>query len=77
MVKQGAAFWPLQCARELDDAILDIRLNELEVATIVFKSLGDPQRVLDYDTFLDKNAENTGSRAKSATNGSACSSAST
>jgi benzoyl-CoA-dihydrodiol lyase len=56
MVKQGAAFWPLQIARELDDAILDIRLNELEVATIVFKSSGDPQRVLDYDAFFDKNA---------------------
>jgi benzoyl-CoA-dihydrodiol lyase len=56
MVKQGAAFWPLQIARELDDAILDIRLNELEVATIVFKSSGDPQRVLDYDALLDKNA---------------------
>ena len=35
-----------------------LRLNELEVATIVFKSLGDPQRVLDYDTFLEANAKN-------------------
>src|SRR3989440_963784 len=34
LVSQGPAFWPLQLARELDDAILDIRLNELEVATI-------------------------------------------
>ncbi len=57
MVKQGAAFWPLQIARELDDAILDIRLNELEIATIVFKSEGDAQRVLDYDTFLDANTQ--------------------
>jgi benzoyl-CoA-dihydrodiol lyase len=56
MVKQGAAFWPLQVARELDDAILDVRLNELEVATIVFKSDGDAQRVLAYDAFLDANA---------------------
>ena len=56
MVQQGAAFWPLQLARELDDAILDIRLNELEVATIVFKSDGDAQRVLAYDAFLDANA---------------------
>ncbi|MEJ0075383.1 MAG: 2,3-epoxybenzoyl-CoA dihydrolase [Alphaproteobacteria bacterium] len=56
MVKQGAAFWPLQLARELDDAILDIRLNELEVATIVFKSDGDARRVLAYDAFLDTNA---------------------
>jgi benzoyl-CoA-dihydrodiol lyase len=52
MAQQGAAFWLLQLARELDDAILDIRLNELEVATIVFKSVGDPQRVLAHDTFL-------------------------
>ena len=56
MVTQGAAFWPLQLARELDDAIMDIRLNELEVATIVFKSDGDAQRVLAYDAFLDTNA---------------------
>src|SRR5438270_2889663 len=56
MVKQGASFWPLQLARELDDAILDIRLNELEVATIVFKSDGDAQRVLACDAFLDANA---------------------
>jgi benzoyl-CoA-dihydrodiol lyase len=56
MTKQGAAFWPLQLARELDDAILDIRLNELEVATIVFKSDGDAQRVLAHDAFLDANA---------------------
>src|SRR5947209_121905 len=57
MANQGAAFWPLQIARELDDAILDIRLNELEVATIVFKSDGDAQRVLACDAFLDANAK--------------------
>jgi benzoyl-CoA-dihydrodiol lyase len=56
MVKQGAAFWPLAIARELDDAILDLRLNELEIASIVFKSVGTPQAVLDYDAFLDNNA---------------------
>jgi benzoyl-CoA-dihydrodiol lyase len=53
MVAQGAAFWPLQLARELDDAILDIRLNELDVAAVVFKSEGDAGAVLDYDAFLD------------------------
>jgi benzoyl-CoA-dihydrodiol lyase len=57
MVKQGAAFWPLAIARELDDAILDLRLNELEIASIVFKSVGTPQTVLDYDAFLDNNAK--------------------
>ena len=42
MVALGAEFWPLKLARELDDAILNIRLNELDVAAIVFKSSGDP-----------------------------------
>jgi benzoyl-CoA-dihydrodiol lyase len=56
MISHGAAFWPLQVARELDDAILDIRFNELDVAAIVFKSEGDPQTVLDYDLFLDRQA---------------------
>ena len=56
MVRQSAAFWPLRLARELDDAILDIRLNELDMAAIVFKSEGEPQTVLDYDIFLDRQA---------------------
>jgi benzoyl-CoA-dihydrodiol lyase len=56
MVAQGAEFWPLRLARELDDAILDIRANELETAVIVFKSEGDPKLVLEYDAFLARNA---------------------
>jgi benzoyl-CoA-dihydrodiol lyase len=47
----------LQIARELDDAILHIRLNELGVAAIVFKSSGDPAQVLAYDAFLETNKE--------------------
>ncbi|MBO0755312.1 MAG: benzoyl-CoA-dihydrodiol lyase, partial [Bradyrhizobiaceae bacterium] len=52
MVALGAAFWPLALARELDDAILDIRLNECDVAALVFKSQGDNANVLSYDAFL-------------------------
>jgi benzoyl-CoA-dihydrodiol lyase len=55
MIGQGAAFWPLQVARELDDAILHLRINELEVALIVFKSHGDGAQVLGYDAFLEAN----------------------
>jgi benzoyl-CoA-dihydrodiol lyase len=54
MVRAGAGFWLLQLARELDDAILDIRLNELEVATILFKSVGDPQLVLAHNMFVEQ-----------------------
>jgi len=55
MAAQGAAFWPLALARELDDAILDIRLNEPDVAVILFKSAGDSSAVLAYDDFLEIN----------------------
>ncbi len=55
MIAQGAAFWPLQVARELDDAILHLRINELETAMLVFKSHGESANVLAYDAFLDAN----------------------
>src|SRR5580704_15236291 len=57
VVALGASFWLLALARELDDAILHIRLNELDVAAIVFKSSGDPAQVLAYDQFLDANQD--------------------
>jgi benzoyl-CoA-dihydrodiol lyase len=57
MARQGAAFWPLALARELDDAILDIRLNEPDIAALVFKSEGDGAAVLAYDDFLEVNRE--------------------
>ena len=57
MVELGSRFWPLRLARELDDAILDIRANEFDVAAIVFTSTGDPAHVLAYDRFLDANRE--------------------
>jgi benzoyl-CoA-dihydrodiol lyase len=57
MAALSAAFWPLKLARELDDAILNIRLNELDVAAIVFKSSGDAAAVLAYDQFLDANKD--------------------
>jgi benzoyl-CoA-dihydrodiol lyase len=53
MIARGADFWPLRIARELDDAILDIRVNEFDMAAIVFKSAGDIEKVLAYDAFLD------------------------
>jgi benzoyl-CoA-dihydrodiol lyase len=55
MLAQGAAFWPLRLARELDDAILHLRLNEPEIGVLIFKSQGDPAQVLAYDAFLDAN----------------------
>jgi benzoyl-CoA-dihydrodiol lyase len=58
MTAQGADFWPLKLARELDDAILHLRSNELELAVIVFKSSGESEKILAYDAFLDANKTN-------------------
>jgi len=54
--REGADFWPLRLSRELDDALLDLRANERDIGTLVFKSAGDPERVLAYDKFLEANA---------------------
>jgi benzoyl-CoA-dihydrodiol lyase len=55
MIAQGASFWPLQVARELDDAILHLRINELGIAMLVFKSQGEAANVLAADAFLEAN----------------------
>jgi benzoyl-CoA-dihydrodiol lyase len=57
MMARGAEFWPLQLARELDDAILHLRNNEYEIGTLVFKSSGDPELVVLYDAFLEAHRE--------------------
>src|ERR1700749_2296377 len=46
---QGAAFWSLAVARELDDLILDLRTNETEIGTWVLRTAGDAARVLACD----------------------------
>jgi benzoyl-CoA-dihydrodiol lyase len=50
--EQGADFWSLAVARELDDLILDLRANETEIGTWVFKTAGDAARVLAHDELL-------------------------
>ena len=53
---QGAGFWPLAVTRELDDLILDLRTNETELGTWVFRTDGSPAAVLAYDDLLLANA---------------------
>jgi benzoyl-CoA-dihydrodiol lyase len=49
---QGANFWPLKFARELDDAILMLRTNELELGTWVFTTEGSAGAVIEADMAL-------------------------
>jgi benzoyl-CoA-dihydrodiol lyase len=50
----SADFWPLAVARELDDAILHLRGNEPALGIIVFRSEGEPLKVMAYDALLDE-----------------------
>jgi benzoyl-CoA-dihydrodiol lyase len=53
---QGADFWLLALTRELDDLILDLRTNETQLGTWVFRTTGARQRALAYDQLLLDNA---------------------
>ncbi len=53
----GARFWPLALARELDDAILHLRLNEEEIGTWVFRTSGAAVLVEAVDRILAEYAD--------------------
>ncbi len=50
---EGDRFWPLALARELDDAILHLRLNEPEIGQLLLHTSGDPVAVQSYDALLE------------------------
>ncbi len=55
IVAEGALFWPLAVARELDDALLHLRFNEPGLGQLVLKTAGDPGAVLAADALLEAN----------------------
>ncbi|WP_206951809.1 2,3-epoxybenzoyl-CoA dihydrolase [Trinickia acidisoli] len=52
IVEAGVGWWPLRFARELDDAILSMRTNELDIGTWIFKTSGEASGVLAADATL-------------------------
>ncbi len=48
----GVHWWPLQMGRELDDAILHLRTNEIDIGTWLLKTAGDADKVLACDKTL-------------------------
>ncbi len=49
----GVHWWPLQMARELDDAILHLRTNEIDIGTWLLKTAGDAALVLACDQVME------------------------
>ncbi|WP_372884844.1 2,3-epoxybenzoyl-CoA dihydrolase [Shimia sp.] len=54
---QGDRAYLLQLARELDDAILHLRLNEMQLGLLVFRSQGDPALFDSHERLLMDNAD--------------------
>jgi benzoyl-CoA-dihydrodiol lyase len=57
IVAAGDQFWALRAFRELDDALLRLRLNEPLIGTVVLKTSGDPAQVLAVDEVLLANMD--------------------
>jgi benzoyl-CoA-dihydrodiol lyase len=57
IVAAGDRFWPLRAFRELDDALLRLRLNEPMIGTIVVRTAGDSAAVLAVDDTLSAHRE--------------------
>jgi len=53
----GAAYWPLQAYRELDDALLHLRVNEPLIGLVCVRTEGDAENVLAIDQTLAANRD--------------------
>jgi benzoyl-CoA-dihydrodiol lyase len=53
----GDAYWPLQAYRELDDALLYLRVNEPEIGLVCLRTEGEIESVLSVDKFLAANRD--------------------
>jgi benzoyl-CoA-dihydrodiol lyase len=53
----GDAYWPLQAYRELDDALLHLRVNEPEIGLVCLRTEGSAEAVLSVDSFLAANRD--------------------
>jgi benzoyl-CoA-dihydrodiol lyase len=57
ILAQGDQFWPLRAFRELDDALLRLRVNDPLIGTVVVKTAGDAAKVLAADDVVLKHQD--------------------
>jgi benzoyl-CoA-dihydrodiol lyase len=58
VIAAGSNWWPLEMARELDDAILSLRTSELDLGLWIFKTSGNADVVLKIDDFILNHEDN-------------------
>ncbi|MCR9273356.1 MULTISPECIES: 2,3-epoxybenzoyl-CoA dihydrolase [Mameliella] len=54
---QGDQAYMLKLCRELEDAILHLRLNEMEIGLWIFRTQGDPEKLAAHEALLADNAD--------------------
>jgi benzoyl-CoA-dihydrodiol lyase len=54
----GDSYWPLQAYRELDNALLHLRVNEPEIGLVCIRTEGNVDDVLAVDKTLEANKDN-------------------
>ena len=55
--KLGEDYWPLRAYRELDDALLHLRVNEAEIGLVCIRTAGAIEKVLAVDKALAANRD--------------------
>ncbi|HEX5701660.1 MAG TPA: 2,3-epoxybenzoyl-CoA dihydrolase [Pyrinomonadaceae bacterium] len=58
MQKLGEDYWPLRAYRELDDALLHLRVNEAEIGLVCIRTEGNIESVLAVDKAIAANRDN-------------------
>jgi benzoyl-CoA-dihydrodiol lyase len=56
--QRGDSYWALRAFRELDDALLHLRVNNLEIGLVCLRTVGDIDAVLSIDKTLAANRDN-------------------
>ncbi len=54
---EGAAWWPFALFREVDDALLQLRVNQPGLNLVTLRVVGDPEVALAMDAFLAANRD--------------------
>jgi benzoyl-CoA-dihydrodiol lyase len=57
MQRLGDAYWPLQAYRELDDALLHLRVNQQEIGLVCLRTTGSIKETLAVDLALAANRD--------------------
>ncbi|MDD5542372.1 MAG: 2,3-epoxybenzoyl-CoA dihydrolase [Acidobacteriia bacterium] len=57
ILEAGDRYWPLRAYRELDDALLHLRINESEIGLVCLRTVGELAVIREVDTVLWKNRE--------------------